>query len=82
MHPSISSMQAEKKKKNKNKRKKTKQNGKMGSSLPGNFVIWREKIKKYMRETIPHWREICPAGGKFCPACSEIGIFSKPASMT
>ena len=52
--------------------------GKTGSSLPGNFVIWREKIKKYIREIIPHWREICPAGGKFCPACRELNIFSKP----
>ena len=52
--------------------------GKTGSSLPGNLVIWREKIKKYIRETIPHWREMCPAGGKFCPACREINIFSTP----
>ena len=28
--------------------------GKRGSSLPGNFVIWREKIKNYIRETILH----------------------------
>ena len=41
--------------------------GKTGSSLLGNFVIWREKIKKYIRETIPHWREILPSlqGNKF-----------------
>ena len=50
-------------------------NGKTGISLPGNFVIWREKIKKYIWGTIPHWREICPAGGKFFPACWEINIF-------
>ena len=40
----------------------------MGSSLQGNFVIWREKIKKYIREAkgnlstlegnLPCWREI------------------------
>ena len=35
------------------------------SSLPGYLVIWREKIKKYIGETIKHWREICPAGGNF-----------------
>ena len=56
-------------------RKKT---GKTGSSLQGNFVIWREKIKKYIRETLPHWREIYPAGGKFCPPCREIKKFSRP----
>ena len=48
---------------------------KMGSSLQGNFVIWREKMKKYIRETLPHWREIYLAGGKFCTACREIKIF-------
>ena len=53
--------------------------GKTESPLPGNFVIWREKIQKYIGETIPHWREICPAGGKSCPACREINIFSRPA---
>ena len=37
--------------------------GKTGSSLPGNFVTWREKIKKYIRETIPHWREIWTSPG-------------------
>ena len=46
-----------------------------GSSLPGNLVIWREKIKKYIQETIPHCRELCPVGGKFCPACREKNIF-------
>ena len=58
-----------------------KKTGKMGSSLPGNVVIWRVKIKKYVRGTIPHWREICPAGRKFCPACREINIFSRPADL-
>ena len=42
-----------------------KKTGKTGSSLQGNFVNWREEIKKYIRETLPHWREIYPAGGKF-----------------
>ena len=41
---------------------------KKGSSFPGNFVILREKIKKYIRE-------ICHSGGKFCSACQEINIF-------
>ena len=31
-----------------------------------------------IRETIPHWREIYPAGGKFCPAWREINSFSSP----
>ena len=55
--------------------------GKTGSSLPGNFVIWRKNIKKYITETIPNWREICPAGGKFCQACREIKIFSRLAAV-
>ena len=42
--------------------------GKTGSSLQGNFVIWRKKIEKYIRETLPHWREIYPAGSKFLPS--------------
>ena len=37
-----------------------------------NFVIQREKIKKYIREIIQHWREICPAEGKF------VQLFSRP----
>ena len=61
-----------------------KKTDKTGSSLPGNFVIWREKIKKYIcrRKTIPHWREVCPAGGKFCPACTEINIFYRPVQTS
>ena len=57
-----------------------KKTGKTGSSLQRNFVIWREKVKKFIRETLPHWREIYPAGGKFCTPCREIQIFSRPAS--
>ena len=41
---------------------------KKGSSFPGNFVVLREKIQKYIRE-------ICHSGGKFCPDCREIDTF-------
>ena len=51
--------------------------GKKTSSLPGNVVIWREKIKKYSRNRIVHRREICPSVGKFCPACRV--FFPRPA---
>ena len=44
------------------------------SSFPWNFVILREKIKKCIRE-------ICYAGGKFCPVCREINIFSRPVGL-
>ena len=43
--------------------------------LAGKFCELEGKIKKYIRETLPHWREIYPAGGKFCPPCREINIF-------
>ena len=36
--------------------------------LAGKFYDSAGKIKKYRRETIPHWREICPA-------CSLSGMF-------
>ena len=52
-----------------------KKTGKTGSSLQANLVIWEGGIKKYIRETLSHWREIYPAGGKFCTACREIKIF-------
>ena len=32
--------------------------GKMGRSLLGNFVIWKQTNKEKLRETIPHWKEI------------------------
>ena len=35
---------------------------------------------KNIRKTIPHWKQICPTGGKFCRAWREINIFfSRPA---
>ena len=49
-------------------RKKNRQNGKL---LAGKFCDSEGKIKKYIRETLPHWREIYTAGGKFCPACRK-----------
>ena len=47
-------------------KKKTRQNRKL---LARKFCDLEGKIKKYIEDTIPHWGEICPAGGKFCPAC-------------
>ena len=47
-----------------------------GKLLAWKFCDLGEKIKKYIRETLPHWREIYPAGGKFGTACREIYIFS------
>ena len=47
---------------------KNRQNGKL---LVGKSCDLEGKNKE-----IPHGkREICPAGGKFCPACREINIF-------
>ena len=45
---------------------KNRQNGKL---LAGKFCDLEGKIKKYIRETLPHWREIYPVGGEFCTAC-------------
>ena len=39
--------------------------------LPQNFVTLWEEMQKYIRE-------ICHAGGKFCPTCMEITIFPGP----
>ena len=49
-------------------------------NVPCQETLWfgREKIEIWLRETSPHWREICPASGaKFCPVCKEITIFPR-----
>ena len=52
--------------------------GKTAKLLAGKFCDLEGKNKEIHKGNIPHWREICPAGGKFCPACREINIFSRP----
>ena len=43
-------------------------------NFEGNFVILREKMKKFIRE-------ICHAGGKSYPDCQEIIFFSRPVLL-
>ena len=57
-------------------KKKVRFSWKKGSILLKILWNWgknKEKKNKYIRES-------CYAGGKFCPACWEINIFSKPAT--
>ena len=53
------------------KKKKTRQNGKL---LARKFCDLDGKNKEKHEG---NWMEICPAGGKFCPACREINIPSR-----
>ena len=51
---------------------KDRQDGKL---VAGKFCDLEGQLKLYLRE-------ICPVGGKFCQACREINIFSRPDDCT